>query len=322
MCRANGWVTGWSCSDGVWVNDEQLEHGDYSGPGGAWRVLADRRVEVAVLESARGGMLRRGLAASSAAAAVITNIAADHFGEYGIESLADLTEVKAIVARALGAGAPLVLNADDPSLVALSRRLTVPVAWFSASDSGLLSVSADASSPFAATVRNGRLLLRDGGGHSEGHADTDVWHDVLAVADMPTSHGGTATHNIENALGAALLARVLGIGVAVIRETLRSFGTSAADNPGRLVVRSVGGVTLLMDYAHNPAGMTSLCRMAVAIPARRRLLLLGQAGNRDDSQLVALGSSRPGAAFRLITSSSRRCHRCGAGVLLARRPRC
>ena len=267
MWRAHGSVTGWSCSDGVWVDDTQLEGGDYAGPAGAREVLRDHRVQAAVLETARGGMLRRGLAVTRASAAIITNISPDHFGEYGIDTLGELAEVKGIVARALGDAGHLVLNADDPLLVDLASRIDARVAWFSVKSS-----SADAC------VRDGRVLLQ----HEE------ATYDLGAVDDMPVTFRGAAPHNIENVLGAALLASVAGVSVDAIRSTLATFGSTPRDNPGRLHVYRIGGVTLLTDYAHNPGGLAALCETARTMPAERRLLLLGQAGNRDDEQLQAL----------------------------------
>lgn len=277
MWRASGKVTGWCCSDGVWVGDAQLEAGDYTGPSGARRVVSDRRVEAAVLETARGGMLRRGLALNQVDGAIITNISADHFGEYGVETLADLAQVKAIVARALRTGGTLVLNADDPSLVALATELRVPVAWFSVNDHEPLHHQ----NAHAAIVRDGQLLLRRSG----------EWHDLGAVRRMPITLDGNARHNIANATGAALLASVVGVPVTAIRSALSQFGALPSDNPGRLMIRAVGGITVVMDYAHNPDGIAALCQTAATMTANRRLLLLGQAGNRDDVQLRALAAT-------------------------------
>lgn len=281
MSRAAGRCTGWNCSDGVWVDDEVMAVGDMTGPTGARTVITDRRVETAILETARGGMLRRGLAVNRVHGAVITNISPDHFGEYGVDTLEDLADAKAIVARALRPNVPLVLNADDRVLRELALRLNGPVVWFSTT--GDTPPNAVAS----AFVREGRLLLRNG----------KVVNDLGAVSDMPITLGGHAAHNIANAAGAALLASVLGIPHAAIRQALAHFGASVTDNPGRLMVREFGGITVVMDYAHNPDGIASLGQTAATMPAKRRLLLFGQAGDRDDTQLAALAraawSSQP-----------------------------
>jgi cyanophycin synthetase len=278
MWRAAGVRTGWCCSDGVWVDDEQLESGDYTGPSGARRVLCHAAVEAAVLETARGGMLRRGLATNQVDGAVITNVSPDHFGEYGVETLRDLAQAKRIVTRALRPGAPVVLNADDPTLVELAGELDVPVAWFSVQDAAL---AASAVNHRAAVVRDGELFLRLDG----------AWESLGAVRDMPITLGGRAAHNVANAAAAALLAGVVGVPLPAIRAALATFGAAPADNPGRWMMRTVGALTVVMDYAHNPDGMASLCRTASTLPAVRRALLLGQAGDRDNDQLRALASA-------------------------------
>lgn len=281
MWRAAGRVAGWCCSDGVWVDDQQLEAGDYSGPAGAREVLRHPRVDAAILETARGGMLRRGLAVTRALAAIITNISEDHLEEHGVGSLTELAAVKAVVAYAVSPGGRLVLNADDPYLVALATRFTMPISWFSSSpENALVEASSD-----AATVVDERLMLRARG----------VWHDVGRVADMPLTLGGAAAHNVANLLGACLVGAAMGVPLGAIRETAVTFGASPGDNPGRLQVWRFGGATVLTDYAHNPDGLAVLCKTAEAIPARRRLLILGQAGNRGDESLRAL----PRAAFEI-----------------------
>ncbi len=281
MARAAGHRTGWSCSDGVWIDGQQVESGDYTGPGGARRVVCDAAVDCAVLETARGGMLRRGLAVDRVHAAVITNISADHFGEYGVETLDDLAQAKAIVARALRVGVPLALNADDPTLRLLADTLSVKVAWFSVGDGETLVADGVRKTGIGTRVREGRLEVHTGG----------AWCDLGAVEDMPITLHGTARHNVANAAAAALVAAILQFPVAAIRQVLDAFGRQSSDNPGRLMVRTLGDVTLVMDYAHNPDGMAALCRTAAALPAVRRLLLLGQAGNRDNAQLQALARS-------------------------------
>jgi UDP-N-acetylmuramyl tripeptide synthase len=275
MCRASGRSPGWCCSDGVWVGGEQVEYGDFSGPVGARTVLRSKDVDVAILESARGGMLRRGLAVSRADAAIITNIAADHFGEYGIESLEDLTAAKRIVERVLANDSWLVLNADDPRLAAVAATSSARVALYAASKQNVTVAAHVAGGGDAAIVRDGRVAL---------HRDR-TWHDLGEVNDMPLTMHGAAPHNIENILGAALLATVLGTSVEAVRSTLATFGASNRDNPGRLQRYAFGGVDVLVDYAHNPDGLAALCETARSISATRRLLLLGQAGNRDDEEI-------------------------------------
>lgn len=277
MWRLAGRAAGWSCSDGVWIENSRVETGDYSGPAGARAVLRDARVEAAVLETARGGILRRGLAVSRASAAIITNISADHLGEYGIDSLHDLADVKGVVAKALGLEGRLVLNADDPVLVALAARVPARLSWFSAAAEHPAVDAHVAAGGDAAIVDNGRVMLH-----------RSRWHDLGGVDAMPLTLRGAARHNVENILGASLLAVASGVPIPSIRATLAKFGSSMQDNPGRLQVYQFGGAMVVVDFAHNPHGLAALCETAKSLRARRRLLVLGQAGNRDDGQLRAL----------------------------------
>ncbi len=278
MWRTAGRVAGFCCSDGVWIDDVQLESGDYSGPTGARTVLRDTRVQAAVLETARGGILRRGLAVHHATAAIITNIAADHFGEYGVHTLHGLADAKRVVACALDTRGSLVLNADDSILVELGTRLSVQCAWFSVADAHDALDAHVAHGGDAAVVHDGRAWLH--------YAQS--WYDLGAVVAMPLTLSGAAPYNVANILGASLLAAVMGVPVDAITATLIAFGASPLDNPGRLQRAQFGGVTLLIDYAHNPDGLAAFCRAAASVPATRRLLVLGQAGDRDDKQLRAL----------------------------------
>ena len=278
MYRATGRIVGISGTDGVSIDDDLIAEGDYSGPTGARLVLRDARLQAAVLETARGGLLRRGLGVSRADVAVITNVAADHFGEYGVHDLATLADVKLIVARALDADGLLVLNADDPMLRAAAARCLMPICWFSLQPDEPFVLAHLADGGDACLIRDGELVL-----HQDGSAI-----ELGSVASLPIAHRGAATHNIANALAASAAAAALGVPVTCIRTALATFGSHERDNRGRLDIRRHRGITAILDYAHNPAGITALCEVARTLPAVRRLLVLGQAGNRDDAALADL----------------------------------
>jgi cyanophycin synthetase len=284
--RAQGWHTAYNCTDGVFLDTDVLASGDYSGPAGARMVLREPRAQAAILETARGGILRRGIAMSRAHAAIVTNVSPDHFGEYGIHDLTGLADVKMSVAAAVGPDGLLVLNADDPVLRQQATQLrqrfgqVPPLGWFSAAADGdaLKKIAA----PGASTCgpHRGRLRLS----HKERQ------FDLGAVAELPLSMGGVAAYNIGNLAAAALGAIALGIEPATIAAVLARFGTNASDNPGRLMRFDVGGVIVLLDYAHNPDGLHGF--LAVASHLRtgggRLGVLLGQAGNRNDEDIEAL----------------------------------
>ncbi|MFO1506949.1 MAG: Mur ligase family protein [Lysobacterales bacterium] len=290
ILRASGLRVVHTCTDGVCIGAEQVATGDYSGPAGARLALRRPDIDAAVLETARGGILRRGLAVPRADVAVVTNVSDDHFGEYGIDNLDDLAAVKLTVARALDANGTLVLNADDALLARCHRDGRIPpgsgsrlprLAWFSAdADVPLLATARDGGSATCG-VRAGRLVLE----HGE-HAD-----DLGAIDAMPLTFGGAAHYNVANLAAAALAAHALGIGVDVLRSVLTSFGAARADNPGRLEHYAFAGIEVFVDYAHNPDGLRGLLRLVLRDGARRFGLLLGQAGNRDDTEIRELAAA-------------------------------
>jgi cyanophycin synthetase len=273
MLRVHGHTVGFTSTDGVHVGDAQVERGDWSGPLGAARVLGDPTVTAAVLETARGGLLRRGLVVRRADVAVITNVSDDHFGEYGVDTLEDLARVKGLVARALGPGGVLVLNGDDPLLSPKGPD-----------DTGIPAAIGLPPRGEAHGIEVQRFSLER------------PWPEWLPLPEaIPVTAGGLARYNVANALAAALAARALGVPDETIVGTLLQFGTRAEDNPGRLVREAVGGVTILFDYAHNPAGLEGLLEVAARVawdrdrePRGRILLLLGQAGDREDEAIREL----------------------------------
>ncbi len=216
--RANGWKDAFNCTDGVFLNQEALVNGDYSGPAGTRQVLRERRCEAAILETARGGILRRGIAVSQAHTAVITNISSDHFGEYGIHDLGGLADVKMSVAAVVKTGGLLVLNAEDEQLrtkaAQLDRRLDVVPAmgWFAIDADVELLRDHRAGGGWTCGVRDGQLVLS--------HGQTE--HVLGAVEAMPLTIGGYARYNIANLAAAALAASALGIPSADHRRSLRT----------------------------------------------------------------------------------------------------
>ena len=248
IAAAAGRVPGVTTTDGLRVGDEAIGSGDYSGPEGARRILRDPRVEVAILETARGGIQRRGLVLPRIDAAAITNVAEDHIGEFGVHGVEDVADVKMLVARIVEPGGVVVLNADDPVLAARAAGLAARVAWFSLAPS----------------------------------------EETRALARIPIAFGGGAPHNVANALAASRLAEALDLPADAIARGLESFDGSPKRNPGRANLLDLGGVRVLLDYAHNPHGMRALVTLARSLPAARRLLLIGQAGDRDDEAIREL----------------------------------
>jgi len=275
MCRQQGWHTGHNCTDGLFLDGICYEAGDYSGPMGARSILRNEHVQAGILETARGGILRRGLAVQSANVAAVTNISADHFGEYGIHDLSGLADVKLTVARAVEKNGVLVLNADDPELMKKADRFQCRHAYFS---------MAENNRNIDALKKNGGTVCQLVGGHL---LLDDV--DLGIVADMPLSMGGSAKYNIENLAAAACIAASLGVDASIIRSTLARFGAANSDNPGRLQRWNIGGANVMSDYAHNPEGLHGFLSIVQKLKQDGRLaLLLGQAGNREDKDIREL----------------------------------
>ena len=260
-------------------------------PTGARTALRQGGAQAAILETARGGMLRRGLAVAHANVAVVTNIAADHFGEYGIHGLDDLASVKLVVARAIDDQGLLVLNADDPVLVRQSKTLPCPLGWFALDFDLPALVDHRQRGGRASGVRDGRLLL-----HFHG-----ITHDLGEVAAMPLTLGGRATYNIANLAGATLAGAALGIAPATLAAVAAGFGRSRADNPGRLQHWRFGAMEVFVDYAHNPDGLQGLFEAVDAKGRSGRLaLILGHAGNREDADLRSVAATAAGPRPDLV----------------------
>jgi cyanophycin synthetase len=291
ILQAAGHRPGFTSSDGVVVDGELIEKGDWTGPGAARCVLRHPDVDIAVLETARGGLLRRGLVVDQCDGALITNIASDHLGEYGVHSLEDMARVKGLVCRSVRPTGRRVLNADDPLLWKLGMEEGPQVTWFSV---GPLSPGLRAH-----LDRGGEVWMLDDGWLCELRGQEQ--ERVVEAAKIPATYGGTARHNVANALGAAALSRALGVSTEDIRRGLESFGVAAVDNPGRCQLELHRGIQVLLDFGHNPHGvraMLSMARRLMADRADSRLWVsLGQAGDRSDTDLKdlaeAVWESRP-----------------------------
>lgn len=286
IVAAAGFRAGLTSTDFIRVGDRLIDSGDYSGTGGARLLLRQPDVEMAVLEVARGGLLRRGLGVERAEVALITNVAADHLGEYGIHTVAELMQAKFIVSRALAAGDTLVLNADDEGVVAHARslepELPATIAWFSLeADNPTVRQSLEAGGR-ACFVDDGGLIAAEGGQRRQ----------VASLQDIPATLGGIVRHNVANALGAMSIALAFGLDDPSIRSGLAAFRGDERDNPGRgnwFEHRVEGGsIRILVDFAHNAHGMQALAETVRRVPAERVVLLMGQAGDRLDRDIEDL----------------------------------
>ena len=279
IARASGKNVGLSSTDWIALNDRVIDRGDWSGPGGARIVLRQQDVDLGILETARGGLLRRGLGVMKADAALITNVAEDHLGDFGSQNLGELLNVKWIVSRAVETSGSLILNADDELLVAKSAEFPGVIVWFTLNPDNP-TVKEHTRNGGLAFVLDGDSLLR---------VDGDSIEEICKSTEIPIVLDGVASHNIANALAAAALTHCLGIPMSDIHEGLTSM--SQDNNPGRSNVYSISDFKVLVDFAHNPHAMKALFNMAHALPAKRRLLAFAQAGDRTDESIRELARS-------------------------------
>jgi cyanophycin synthetase len=286
IARVDGRVVGWSNTDGIYLDGDLVEGGDYSGPSGAGRVLALPGVQFAVTETARGGILLKGIGLTRNDVSVVTNVSADHLGLQGIDTLDQLAEVKAVVPRITRRRGWAVLNGDDPRVFAM-RGVIRARPWV---------FSRDPDSPAI------RETLNDGG-----RATTviDGWiavlapgHDpdpVIELVEVPMTLAGLSRFNVENTLAATSAALAIGIPRESLVEGLRDFRPDAEHNPGRMNFFTVpvdgGEASVVIDLAHNEVGLEALIEImnGVRRPGARLLLGLGAVGDRTDELIGRLG---------------------------------
>lgn len=282
-----GLKVGMTNSDGIFVRGELIEAGDWTGFGGAGRVLAEPGLDLAVLETARGGILLRGVGYAANDVSVVTNLSADHLGLQGIDTVDELAEVKGVIVRMTKRGGWTVLNADDDRAWEMRRLTRANVYVFSMEPRSERVQRVLDRGGRAAVLEGEELVLRA--------ADRRP-RRLAPAADLPVTVAGLSRHNIANALAASAACDALGIGVARIARGLRSFAGNAEANPGRLNLYERRGVFAVVDFAHNEAGLAGLLDVARAVAGRHKVrLAFGTAGDRTDEILHALGVLAGGA---------------------------
>ncbi|MCZ6503627.1 MAG: Mur ligase family protein [Gammaproteobacteria bacterium] len=278
ILKAANLTAGFSSTDGIWAGENCLDQGDYSGPGGAREVLRNGEVDAAILEVARGGLLRRGVGAEDADVALITNVAEDHLGEYGVNTLEELIEAKFIVRKALSSTGKLVLNADDAGIVNFAAGLDQDMVWYSLDrTNAVIEAQVDRGETVLFVNKNHLCLMTQG-----------ELVDICPVNEIPITLNGAARHNISNALAASAVCWQLGIKTDFIREGLITFAGDRHNNPGRGNLLHINNISIMVDFAHNPHGLTAVVDTLLQLPARRRLVMLGHAGDRSDDDIQAL----------------------------------
>ncbi|RAR57649.1 cyanophycin synthetase [Onishia taeanensis] len=280
LLRQVGRKVGMACTGAIEIDSHVIMRGDYSGPLAATIVLREPTVECAVLEVARGGIMRRGLGFDACDVGVLLNIASDHLGEHDLHTLDELARCKSVVIDAIRPEGTAVINADDP-------RVLAALEW-ARGDSILFTLNPDSrairqhvhNQGVAFTVHQGNLVMRQG----------RVEAEVIPVADVPITFEGHARFNVANALAASAAAFALGLSPADIRMGLSTFHPTPSQNPGRTNLIEAAGLKVLIDYGHNVPALDALAELVSALPAKRRIGVASAPGNRRDEDLFELGA--------------------------------
>lgn len=299
ILQQSGKVVGMTTSNGIYIGGEQIVSGDTTGPKSAKVVLSDPSVEVAVLETARGGLLREGLAFETCDVGAVLNIQPDHLGIKGIETIEDLAWVKSLVVEVVSKNGTSVLNADDPLTLKMRRKARGEIILFSMCGGG--AYSAELQEHIAgggtAVVREPTVL-----GDELVLYQDDRRQPIMRARDIPATLGGFAQVNVQNALAAAAIALAQQVPLQTIRSALSSFSTSFELSPGRLNLYDGHPFRVLLDYAHNPTGLEFLGELIGHLrpPKGRVIGVMGVAGDRRDEDIVRMGELAARAFDELI----------------------
>jgi cyanophycin synthetase len=282
LLGGTGLRVGLATTDGVSIDGRMIQYADATGPRSAQMVLGDPGVQAAVLETARGGTLRRGLGYDWTDVGVLTNITADHLGQDGLASIEDIAHVKALVAERVRDGGTLVLNADDAWVRSLVDRPRVRadrkrIVWFSADPGNPVIVAHLGRGGVAYLLEDGWLVQATGARRTP----------LVRMAELPGAFGGAAPYAAANALAAIAAARALGASQQTVVERLGAFDPMM-HNPGRGTLLRLGDVSLFVDYAHNPAALAAVLRTLHRLwGAERCLAAVTLPGDRRDDLLAA-----------------------------------
>ncbi|MFB2937616.1 cyanophycin synthetase [Aerosakkonemataceae cyanobacterium BLCC-F154] len=274
-------TVGYTTTDGTYIGDFLAEPGDNTGPQSAQLILQDPSVEVAVLETARGGILRSGLAFSQCDVGVILNVSEDHLGLHNINTLEDMAHVKSVIAEVTSPNGFVVLNADDPLVAAMGKndRVKAKAVYFSMDRWNPIIWEHIQNGGVAAVYDNGYISFLSG----------ENVIQVEQAVNIPLTLGGKAPFMIANALAAAVAAYVQGVSVEDISTALRTFRASVEQTPGRMNLINWGNFQVLLDYAHNPAGYQALGQFVGNWLTGERIGVIGAPGDRRDQDLQKLG---------------------------------
>lgn len=280
MAKMKGHRVGYTTSDGVYIQNRLLMKGDCTGPASAEFVLKDPTVNFAVLECARGGLLRAGLGFKKCDVAIVTNVAADHLGLKGIHTVEQLAKVKGVIPETVLPDGYAILNADDDLVYEMRRSINCNLALFSMDEENPRIKALQKLGGITAIYENGYVTLCRG-----------TWKmRIMKAENIPLTYGGKATFMIQNILPAVIAANVRGIGIEDMKIALETFIPSATQTPGRLNLFQFENFSILLDYAHNPAGMRALQKFTDNLEATEKIGIIAGVGDRREEDTNELGS--------------------------------
>jgi cyanophycin synthetase len=276
--KQTGRTVGYTTTDGIYIGGYLVEKGDTTGPQSAQTILQDPTVEIAVLETARGGILRSGLGFSECDLGIVLNVAADHLGIGDIDTVEELAHLKSVVVETVQPNGYAVLNADDPLVVAMAERVRAQIAYFSMNADNELIRAHTQQGGLAAIYENGYLSILKG----------DWTLRIDQAVNVPLTMGGRAPFMIANALAASIAAFAQGIRIEDIRTALLTFQASVVQTPGRMNLFNLGQFHAMLDYAHNPHSYEAIGGFVRNWPGER-IGVVGGPGDRRDEDFVVLG---------------------------------
>lgn len=279
IVRNNGFRVGYTTSDGIYVQNSLLMKGDTTGPISAEFILKDPTVEFAVLETARGGILRAGLAFGKCDIAVVTNVQEDHLGLSDINTLDELAKVKAVVVESVKRDGYAVLNADNKYCVAIGKSASCKIAYFSMDENNPVIIEHCKKGGISAIYENGYITIKKG----------DWKFRVEKVTTIPLTFGGRVTFMIYNVLAATLASFVYGFKIEDIRMSLETFIPSAAQTPGRMNIFDFKDFKVMIDFAHNAEGFNGIKEFLSTVDAPHKIGIITGTGDRRDNDIRDLG---------------------------------
>lgn len=278
ILRSYGYTVGMTSTDGIYVDETCIYKGDNSGPKSARTCLADKNIDAAVLETARGGIIREGLGYDLADVGVITNISEDHLGLDGIETMEDLAFVKALVIEAVKKDGYCILNADDPMTAYFKKRARGKIIYFSMHDNNLLIKRHIENGGIAVYVKDNTIVIANG-----------QIVPVAKIEDIPATLSGTLLYNVENAMAAIAASYGIKIPINIISKGIKLFYSDENHNPGRFNIFNVGNFRVVVDYGHNIAGIKNVIESVQKLNPNRLIGIIGVPGDRSNSSTIKVG---------------------------------